>query len=433
LLKGAAETASASTLSRYLSEIGHTRVLTRAEERELASRFVSLRAAGHEILAGFPACGAALRDRWRAHRGSGTLPRGLLRRADRENPEAEIQRLEATVRRIARRLAQRPPIIPRTAAHDAAWDRFESRQRRDLLAAGLSADFFAEVEGALWKRGRELDAGSAHARRQVRDDLGLPIRRLRQRLRDLARLARARDEARNEMARRNLKLVVRFAKSFRNMGLAFPDLIQEGNLGLLRAIELFEPERGLKFSTYAVWWIRQSLVRALQMQSRTVRLPSHVSERLLQMGRASDALTGRLGRSPTDAELARESGISSERVEQLRTVRQPLVSLDGPAGPDPLPPLHERLADPQSAHPATSPGAAGDLRRLGTLLMRLDVREREIIQYRFGFRGDRHTLEHVAQDLGVSREHVRRIEKTALSKLRGWANGIRPNNPEENP
>ncbi|MFQ5507471.1 MAG: RNA polymerase sigma factor RpoD/SigA [Planctomycetota bacterium] len=420
---------AASALARYFGDIGELSVLTRAEEREIASRFRAHRTRVHALLGGLPATGAALCERWRSHQGRANPFQGLLARSTPANPEGTTRDVDRTVRRIQRRLNRTPPIRSRGPADEAAWDRFESLQRRDLLALDLSADFYQEVEQFLRQVLAELNAAANDAARgRARDAVGLPLRRFRRLMRALEPVATARDEVRNELARHNLKLVVRFAKDFRNLGVGFSDLIQEGNLGLLRAVELFEPERGLKFSTYAVWWIRQSLVRAVQKHSRTVRLPSHINDRLYQMGRASDQLSGRLGRSPTDRELARETGLEAGRVEHLRSLQKMPLSLDQATDPQGSRLLHEVLPDPQVASPLDRLDGVRDQKAVGALLTRLDERERAVIGRRFGFSGeDRVTLEGVARDLGLSRERVRQIERHALSKLRGWAEGARAN------
>ncbi len=421
-----------STLGFYFSEIGDGPVLSQAQEQAIARGFRARRAAVHAVLAGLPFTGTTLIERWRTQQPSAIRPFRLLTNTTHANAESAARTAEATIRRVERRLRRRPPKTPRTRADEAAWDRFESRQRSDLLALDLSVDFYRHVESALRSRLRELDAAarpqaSALARRRC-DELGFPIRRLRQRMRTLESLCSARDEARNEFARHNLKLVIKFAKEFRNLGVPFPDLIQEGNLGLLRAIELFDPDRGHKFSTYALWWIRQSLVRALQKQARTVRLPSHVNERLYQVVGASSRLTGKLGRRPTSRELGRETGLRAERVDQLRALQKMPLSLDQPPDPSGAQALHELLPDPHVGSPLDLADAARDRRAVGALLARLDARERAVITRRFGFNGEeRVTLQHVARELGVSREWVRKLEKQALSKLRRWAEARRSN------
>lgn len=411
----------ATTLGAYFGQIGHMRVLTGPEEKEIARRFRSHRAAVHEILAGLPFTGARLVERWRASPGPGA-PRGLL--ANREPSAAVAGELAETVRRVERRLGRWASLGARTREDEATWDRWEARQRRDLLDLELSIDFYQDVEFGLREREPER-AGNGDARahaRRVREELGMPLRRLRRHLADLEPLCVARDEARNELTRHNLKLVVRFAKDFRNLGVPFTDLIQEANLGLLRAVELFDPERGLRFSTYAVWWIRQSLIRGIQKQARTVRLPSHVSDRVSQMGRVSDRLVSRLGRSPTASELGHETGLAPDRVDELRPLRKTPVSLDQATHPDGSRALHEVLPDPRAATDVDLVDSARDGDAVAAILAQLDANERAVIGRRFGLSGEEGvTLTQLAHDMGITTTRVRRIEERALEKLRDWA------------
>jgi RNA polymerase sigma factor (sigma-70 family) len=421
-----------STLDRYFTEIGGARVLTRTEEQEIARRLRARRAAIHEILAGLPCTGTLLIERWRAQQRGVLRPTGLQAHGASGNPERNARTVEATLRRVERRLRRRPPTVPRTRSDQVAWDRFESRQRRDLDTLDLSPDFYHEVEEALLSHLREIDsephANARHRARRLRDEVGFPVRRFRRRMRALDALRGARDEARNELARHNLKLVVTLAKGFQNLGVPFADLIQEANLGLLRAVDLFDPDRGLKFSTYAVWWIRQSLVRAVQRQSRTVRLPSHVNDRLYQVGRASERLTGRLGRRPTSGELGRETGLDTEWVDQLRSLQMTPLSIDQPADSTGTRAPHELLPDPRVVSPPDLVDAARDRRAMGGLLEQLDARERIIITRRFGFTGEeRVSLQGLARELGLSRELVRRVEKRALCRLRHWVKASQSN------
>ena len=222
----------------------------------------------------------------------------------------------------------------------------------------------------------------------------------------------------NRFIEHNLKLVVAIAKDYRNLGLSFPDLIQEGNLGLIRAVEKFDHRRGFKFSTYAVWWIRQALVRAIQNHSRTIRLPSHVHDRLQRSQRVRAELTGKLGREPTPAELAPELGTDSGALEALDLLSREAISLESSvAGTEKR--LEDFVADPTSSAPDN--GLDGDRMRsgVGTLIGALTSREQLILRLRYGLGGEEeHTLEQIGQSLGLSRERVRQLEARALKKLR---------------
>jgi RNA polymerase sigma factor (sigma-70 family) len=237
---------------------------------------------------------------------------------------------------------------------------------------------------------------------------------------ELARRVQAGDvEAEKRLVEANLRLVVRIARRYLNRGLSLLDLIEEGNVGLLHAARKFRPDRGTRFSTYATWWIRQAVVRALANQARTIRLPVHVELLLTQYVKQRNLLTQKLGRPPTVHEVAAAMKRPVGELEQLESLRQHPISLDKPTGADGKGNLGETVEDPNAAAGA---GLAAILRAradLAGVLQDLPDRERTVITLRFGLGGEEPmTLERIGQRLGLTRERVRQIEGAALQQLR---------------
>jgi RNA polymerase primary sigma factor len=263
-----------------------------------------------------------------------------------------------------------------------------------LIRAGAEA---AEALATAEAEGKRL---SAEQRRRLRHDVQIGA------------------DARDRFVQANLRLVVWVARRYRNAGLPLADLVQEGNLGLLRAVESFDHRKGFTFSTYATWWIRQRIGRALADTSRTIRVPGHVAEALTVLGRVSAELLESLGREPTAAELAEASGFAVERVEQCLRAEPDLVSLAAGIGDDGAE-LGDLLADPSAISPEDAALSAVESAVLRASLGRLRDREREVLELRFGFAdGSPRTLEEVGRRFAVTRERARQIEAKALTKLR---------------
>jgi RNA polymerase primary sigma factor len=234
-----------------------------------------------------------------------------------------------------------------------------------------------------------------------------------------ARIKKGDKQARADMIKANLRLVVKIAHDYSNYGLPLLDLISEGNIGLMKAVERFDPKKGGKLSTYAAWWIKQSIKRALANQSKTIRLPVHLVDKISKMKRAGHKLSERLGREPTDQELADVLGVPRAKVAQLRTISIRPASLDAPIGEDDATEFSEIVGDENALSPFELLRDKTLRQDVRDILEELEPREAEILTLRFGLDGNKpKTLEEVGRKFKVTRERVRQIQNIALTKLR---------------
>ena len=423
----------------YLKEIGKVALLTARQEVEIGRRIEVGQIALRRALAGIPmAAGALLEigDRLRheaiAAEDVIVLPEGGEIEAAEIRPVllafARIRRLEREIARVRESLHDRR----RSAAAKRNYAKWIEANREAIqkvvaqmpLKPALIDDLVARVRRQCDLGARPADearrgrvATAAREPRVHERATGLPRRRLQALLAEIEESDREVRRAKKELMEANLRLVVSVAKRYVGSDLSLLDLIQEGNIGLMKAVDRFQYRRGFKFSTYATWWIRQAITRAIADHSRTIRIPVHMVETLNRMSRVTRAMVNELGREPTPEELAQRAGVSAAKVRLiLESSRKPL-SLETPIGEDSE--LGDFLEDKSTGSPNDSLLTRDLTAQVERALAMLSPKEKEILRLRFGIGEEgEHTLEEVGKRFAVTRERIRQIEAKALRKLR---------------
>ncbi|HTY16789.1 MAG TPA: RNA polymerase sigma factor RpoD/SigA [Myxococcota bacterium] len=431
-----------SALVSYFRDIAAIPTLTKEHEVLLAKEIEASTLAFREGIRTIPMTAGEVIAIWRGLKTEDRVTGKMSESFGSGSPDGEdlTARVDQALSKVEALLRQREALVSgarRVKDGAQALDRLD----RKIGVALKEADLSMQILGRIRIRLLEVRKEAIRLRREIARGRSAPARERAARLEGqigidlevfVSRMGQIEDswqrlmEVKNTFVQHNLKLVVAIAKDFRNMGITFQDLIQEGNLGLIRAVEKFDYHRGHKFSTYAVWWIRQAFIRAIQNHSRTIRIPSHVHDTLLKYHRAYAELETRLGRDPTPSDLGKALRMSTDQVEQLQRMTREPVSLEAEVRGTDTKQVKDYVKDPDAVSPVEGLDHVRLERETHEGIALLSAREQNILRWRFGMSGEKeHTLEEIGAKLGLSRERVRQLEARALAKLRASDHGER--------